>query len=310
MILARSWSHRSRTVTVGCENCIPGQFAEYNASSSDLSKTGVSGEAFCADCPSGRYSGWKASSCLLCPVGKITQSSGSYECEACSPGFYQSSTGATSCDVCAMNRFSSQASESMCESCPLQSITLSVGSSSIHGCVCPRLFYGKPWINGKCYSCLGLPGSDCLLNSSVPSVKAGYFRREVSIHEVTIDVCFPSSACLASYKEDNLCANGYEGLRCGICSLGRSRVGSFCKPCNNRAVSALLTIGVFIFTASWIIFRLVSHRISSKAQGSVLLFWLQINPMFSRLSASWSSELEWLFQGLNLLVKFFSCVLC
>lgn len=144
-----------------CQDCVPGRFADYNASSWSMLDAVVGEEAFCSDCPAGRYSGWKSYSCALCPVGRRAQNNGSYQCDECSAGFYQSSTGKTSCDSCEMSKFSSRQSQTMCDSCPSQSITLYTGTFSVFGCVCPKLFYGKPWINGRCYSCVGLPGSQC-----------------------------------------------------------------------------------------------------------------------------------------------------
>jgi len=77
----------------------------------------------CTDCDSGKYrtAGLDAdpqSSCLICPAGTSSPSSGASSCTACAPGTYQPVSGALTCINCESGKFQEEQGQTSCNSCP------------------------------------------------------------------------------------------------------------------------------------------------------------------------------------------------
>jgi hypothetical protein len=143
------------------------------------------------------------------------------------------------------------------------------------------------------------PGVLCPFNSSVPYVKAGWYRSLSSNVTETI-ICIPTDSCLeAGYGSTN-CSSGYDGKGCLLCADQFYRLGTKCLPCLMKAGRWFLLCIMFLLSVygCWRL-TVAHHRIPNVAK--IAFNWIQFLSLYSLISSSWPKSLNGFFNASLLL---------
>jgi hypothetical protein len=301
-----------------CQYCSAGTFSNQRNFTACLqcasgSYTSSAAQSSCIVCPAGTYTPDSLTPCLNCPTGRIS-SSGVSVCQSCEPGKYSNNniTSTTcfdctagyfslmhesdSCNLCPSGRFSSTQS-SFCQTCGLNAITASVVSISQQDCVCPEGYYGRG--NESCNLCSASLGTLCPYNSSVPYVKAGWFRSLLG-NMTQVTACLPAESCVEAGYGSTVCSSGYVGQGCLSCAAEFYRFGIKCLPCMMKggrwAIIVLLFLGSVY--ACW---RLTRAESRIPLTVKITFSWLQVLSLFSLVSSNWPKSLSGLFDASSVL---------
>jgi hypothetical protein len=296
-----------------CQYCSPGLFAA-NANQTTCqpcnsgSYASSLGHSACVLCTLGTFTSNASTPCSNCPFGRISAVLGANACEQCTAGRYSNSNltrtacldcaagyvsvvnGSTSCSLCPSGKFSS-AKSSQCTSCPTHAITSSEVSISPRDCVCPEGFFGNG--NDTCNQCVITVGIACPYNSSVPFIKAGWYRK-INSNVSEVIACVPPEACPEGGYGSTVCADGYDGRGCLQCADRFFRIGLKCLPCLNTAgrwsiISMLFLLAVF---ACW---KLTQAHGRIPVVVRISFSWLQVLSLFALISSNWPKSLAGLF---------------
>jgi hypothetical protein len=124
----------------------------------------------------------------------------------------------------------------------------------------------------------------CPSGSTIPFVRAGYFRRSDLGAETTY-LCNPEIACLAA---------GYEDTACSKCSIGFFRLGNSCKKCIPAAAKwAVVVVSLIIVII--VIRRLWAYISRVPISVRVAMYWFQMFSLLPLLSDKWPAQLMTLF---------------
>jgi hypothetical protein len=239
----------------------------------------------CAKCPSGKYSFALSEECIQCPEGRFSaESGGSDSCAECPLGTFGARKSQSFCSSCEVGKYNDRFGQSVCLFCPFDSITLTENNISNLDCMCPSGTFGNP-LQGPCQVCKKFKGVSCEVNSSVPYVKTGFWRKPESVS--VAQECFPAFACIESaFLVNTPCALNYAGRRCGVCVEGKYRSIDSCKNCPSM----------------WLIFVVLLFIIAAVLGGCVYMIFfskgLHINISFRPILVS--------IQSLGVLNRFFS----
>jgi hypothetical protein len=128
--------------------------------------------ADCSSCEEGYISTEKG--CEVCSIGKFWNESNS--CVPCSKGFFSAQNGLLSCQPCEFGKWSSTENSTAAS---------------------------------NCMPCPVLSGVSCPQGSSVPFVKAGWYRSTDSLD--TVYLCLPEESCLEAGFGNSSCKDGLFG---------------------------------------------------------------------------------------------------
>jgi hypothetical protein len=278
-----------------CIDCLEGTYADYSGQ--------VSEYAQCKECKAGYYSSTKAWKCAPCVAGTYSAAPRSYMCPNCSLGSFMGDSGSTSCRSCPSNTFSNIRGQTQCMQCPFNSINFKNGSSSVFDCVCPQGFYGSPWRDQECKVCPKAPGVSCEGNNTVPFAREGFYR-SIEDQDV-IQECLPQLACREIGQSlVNNCSEGYFGIRCGNCMKGYYRVVTrACVKCPNRVISAIVFFSFISLFLLWFGRKMYLSLPPSRMDLKVVILWIQIVAVFSRLSTNWPPLVQALLNILSAFVR-------
>jgi len=173
--LCKAGEEPSGRADYACKLCQPGRFAPKHlrmntclvCPSGRYSRT--SGQSECDSCTPGRY--WVATSipkvsiteCTSCPMGLFSNEAGASACRPCGNGSIASKTGTTECERCPLGRYADTTSQSACKACSHVMATLLLGSTSQKECVCPQGTYRSLQNSSACLPCP--EGMACNVNS-------------------------------------------------------------------------------------------------------------------------------------------------
>jgi hypothetical protein len=237
------------TLIYKCTPCLAGAFANISEDSPTV----------CSKCPSGRYSFALSTECLPCEIGKFSSGEGQADnCVLCPPGTYSDANEQSFCQTCLEGTYMDQAGASFCKACPNFSTTLQSRSTEIQNCVCPSGRFGVIPSAEGCRVCPGYRGMKCEANSSIPFVERGFWRNSKESDGSLVYECIPKESCLATeFSRYTNCMEGYQGKRCGECSLNRFRSEKECAVCPQSWISwtiFLVLLGTFLGLYAFMIF--------------------------------------------------------
>ncbi|GMH70768.1 hypothetical protein TL16_g05490 [Triparma laevis f. inornata] len=269
----------------GCKNCPAGGHSEL-------------GSGYCEQCLTGKYYDEPSNECNNCPAGKFTASggigledcntcengffsakNGSSTCYTCEPGKYTnknqteclncpagmiSGVAAISCTVCEMGKYAEGEGNVECEFCDneemiIGSETVSNGTTSASGCICPAGNFVDFANNEKDNFCQAVPpGVDKNIEAMTVNslnVSKGYWRTSSKSSEVI--ACLSEDHCLGGADPDNQCKEGHEGPLCSICKEGFASTGNGmflkCSSCENGDS----TTTIIVMTSSFVFVTLL-----------------------------------------------------
>ena len=250
-------SNSSNGTYISCANCTSGKYAP-NAESGT-----------CLSCQAGYYTLGKtqsATTCYPCPPGKYNSEENQFTCQSCEPGKFTQTPGSTSCSLCSEGSYAKDYESTYCSSCA-DGIHDGYGYSTwslpgAAGCYTCSSGYVLDKKKGTCITCPH--GFDCTENNldleELP-VKANRYRftaTSKSTYKCPYNHACPgegahydsnSSATAGSGNTfsnqtnsssaqtygDALCAEGYQGPLCAVCSKGYgfTHGGTKCQLCNS-----------------------------------------------------------------------------
>ena len=215
--------------------------------------------------------------CHACPVGFHSHSNHK-RCTQCPPGsFYQDEVASITCKSCPLGQYVPPSSSpgkdaSDCQTCPQGTdIEKSAGTRA---CNCLKGFH-RHYRFGPCHKCThngfscvrdypqlkrgfwmtwngtGLTNRTCkhdfqefMLN--LDTYKNDYDRQTMYLNcQLPIPIKCPRSDSCSGGIDSN-CTSGYEGVLCGVCSKGYSRVFNRCVKCPHLYIVILEFIGCFV----------------------------------------------------------------
>ena len=215
--------------------------------------------------------------CHACPVGFYSDSN-HYHCIQCTPGsFYQDKVASITCKSCPLGQYvppsrSPGKDASDCQTCPQGTdIEKSAGTRA---CNCLKGFH-RHYRFGPCHKC-SHNGFSCVRD--YPQLKRGFWmtwngtgltnrtcKHDFQEFMLNLDIynndydrktmylncqlpipikCPRSDSCNGGI--DSNCTSGYEGVLCGVCSKGYSRVFNRCVKCPQLYRVILEFIGCFV----------------------------------------------------------------
>jgi len=219
-----------------------------------------------------------------CPPG--TLDTGAY-CDPCSVGSYQPNYAQSSCIPCGVGTQTTLNKGTILQGgcyCADGYRSISTGS----GMVCTRCVQGMVCTNGEF------------------GVAAGYWQAPSSLPETSDEIVVlpcesagthsAAARCIGGYAEgDQLCARGYEGPLCMVCSDGYGSIGGACAPCNNPGADGfiVLLLAVLACLALYILVRLTTAAPDPKNRGAgsvikIFMNYIQIIYYIGTLSAKWA----------------------
>ena len=215
--------------------------------------------------------------CHACPVGFYSDSNHKH-CTQCPPGsFYQDEVASITCKSCPLGQYvppsrSPGKDASDCQTCPQGTdIEKSAGTRA---CNCLKGFH-RHYRFGPCHKCThngfscvrdypqlkrgfwmtwngtGLTNRTCkhdfqefILN--LDTYNNDYDRKTMYLNcQLPIPIKCPRSDSCSGGIDSN-CTSGYEGVLCGVCSKGYSRVFNRCVKCPHLYIVILEFIGCFV----------------------------------------------------------------
>ena len=208
-----------------CEACQPGTYGNgkscINCPAGQY--TSSTGSSSCTNCPVGKYSTGGASSCTNCPAGKYASSTGSSSCANCPAGQYTSSTGSSSCSNCPAGKYSTGGASS-CTNCPAGTYTSSTGSSSCSNC--PAGTYASSTGSSSCSNCpAGTYASSTGSSSCINCLTIGVETCDSTTGKAT--------GCKAGYGFDS------NTKTCTECGIGYYSAGgtNACTTCDEPTIN-------------------------------------------------------------------------
>ena len=213
-----------------CTACSPGSVAA------------LQGLATCEFCGAGEYA-QESVTCAKCPVGKASTED-ELTCTTCPPGSVAAAQGMVTCTFCEMGKYAEGGVT--CAKCQSPE-TSRDGAVTCDLCVFDFYFDTGSGACAKCHP----KGVTCPEMSRELIVDPGYWRTDLM--SVDILQCPIKSSCIGG-NETELCATGYEGVKCTVCSDGYwfSTADQACRHCTDRdnalVTSLLIVILVVIIT--------------------------------------------------------------
>jgi hypothetical protein len=137
-------------------------------------------------------------------------------------------------------------------------------------------------------------------------VAAGYWQAPSSLPDESSEIVVlpcqgaglggPADRCIGGYAEgDRLCAKGYEGPLCSVCSGGYGSIGGACAQCNNPGADGFIVflLGVLACVALYILVRVTTAVPDPKNRGAgsvvkIFMNYIQIIYYIGTLSARWA----------------------
>jgi hypothetical protein len=204
-----------------CIPCLAGAFANFTDD----------GVGYCSKCPAGRYSTQISTYCAYCPIGTFSRIEGQGDsCTLCPSGTFSDREASSFCSPCTVGRYNENDGGSFCATCLSNATTFQDRSSALEKCICPSGKYGKVGIQNTCKICKDYRGIKCDANSTVPYIYPGFWRSSDDF--ALAYECFPSSSCVkTAFEMTTICADRYEGKRCGKCIQGSFRRSENCLEC-------------------------------------------------------------------------------
>ncbi len=214
-----------------------------------------------------------ATTCYPCPPGNYSSQDNSVRCNKCQPGAYTQSPGSTRCSKCDAGKYAKHAGSTYCSSCAdgtqdgfgdkFWSYPGAIGCSTCReGCyrddhwnLARNTYKPRDRETAPCFSCPD--HTDCTENNqglgNLP-IKRYFFRFTSTSHKIY--KCPYHDACLGSNARSNLdsnitadnktmtnqtagnalCADGYHGPLCAVCSQGYgfTQGTSKCEKCDKK----------------------------------------------------------------------------
>jgi hypothetical protein len=225
---------------------------------------------------------------------------GGESCE-CPPGTLD--TGAY-CDPCAIGSYQPNFAQSSCIPCGVGTqTTLYKGTILQGGCFCADGYRSIATADSEiCAPCT--EGMVC--TNGEFGIAAGYWQAESSLPETSSEIVVlpcqgagthgSAGRCIGGYEEgDRLCARGYEGPLCMVCSDGYGSIGGACAPCNNPGADGFVVflLGVLACLALYVLVRLTTAAPDPKNRGAgsvikIFMNYIQIIYYIGTLSARWA----------------------
>ena len=203
--------------------------------------------------------------CVICEKGTYSVIEESFQCTQCFAGSF--TDGPTACTLCSTK--------------VPNSISTTNGAEGVESCVCPAKSFYNPTVgeDGECTSCDTLRGVDCSMpgqSLETLRIKEGYWRTSAS--STKIYRCYKPEACVGSVNNTkgevaivgthnisaplDLCAEGYEGPYCEVCSQGYSGSFGSCRKCKNDSVAGRISVTIVASTAVVIIIAMIGKKVT------------------------------------------------
>jgi hypothetical protein len=141
-------------------------------------------------------------------------------------------------------------------------------------------------------------GGYCPGGRERPVAKPGFYMSN-TLAEVFVK-CQIADACVGQ----DMCADGYEGYKCGDCSLQYYRSGSKCEKCGEMAIlifyGCAAGLVVFLFLTFWVsykpplVLRLASLRIGWS--------FIQITALYAQFDLNWPPEVRQVYKALSFVI--------
>jgi hypothetical protein len=238
---------------------------------------------------------------------------------ACPPGFEDASFA---CLPCALGSYQPHYAQQLCIPCGATQTTRSVGSVFGSACICDDSYYvhGTAGHIQQQKTCVLCPAGLVCVNETV-GVLPGYWRASSIWPGIVVAVkCVASGGSCrggnSSSEGDALCAPGYEGPICDVCSAGYGHLGAGCVHCqgSGRDAAGAFFLCVAICVALYYLIKITTTRViydgAAGAAGGlggaarppletdgsiatvvkILFSYLQILYYVGNLSVSWSTQ--------------------
>ncbi|GMH98757.1 hypothetical protein TrVE_jg2081 [Triparma verrucosa] len=235
-----------------CSTCNPGTSCGEGATEMETCQAGSAsgaGSSSCTVCPEGSYSSASgASACVTCDAGKFCPE-GATEMQTCPKGTF-SNFGASACTDCGPSTIAPESSASACLACD----TYQEGNDERTECVCQQGYYVGEDANKALPVPDGVSPNTAGMTLEILDVLPGYWR--TSSTSTVILRCQSVEHCKGGVDTDNLCADGYTGPLCAVCSSGYASTGFgeslTCKACsaNSKATVAIMTASILTILAA------------------------------------------------------------
>ena len=173
---------------------------------------GQSNTGVCTPCAAGSYlPGWNfpTTTCLACPIGQFSGTTGSSSCTPCAPGSYADGTGSRNCTPCAPGSYADGTGSRSCTPCAPGSYADGTGSSSCTPCApgrfadgtgstsCTSCAVGKAAGGTGSSACTACPlGSFATLPGLATCTSCGANFSTISEGSSSAEACLPASLCL------------------------------------------------------------------------------------------------------------------
>jgi hypothetical protein len=205
------------------------------------------------------------------------------------------------CQSCPPDAYKEIRGSSRCKFCDASMRTRNSASNSSLDCECREGYYVKPDDLNKpgqaiCSACP--MGGYCKGGKDRPVAKPGYYVSN-SVAEVFVK-CQVAEACVGQ----DMCAEGYEGYKCGDCELGFYRKGSRCVPCTGWAVAVFymcaIIFVIFLAITFWMSFKPpIALRLASLRIG---WSFIQITALYAQFDLNWPPEIKEVYRFLSFVI--------
>ncbi|GMH92878.1 hypothetical protein TL16_g12477 [Triparma laevis f. inornata] len=253
-----------------CTICPKGSYSSASGASAcvtcDAGKYCPQGATEMQTCPSGKYSNTGASSCTTCSEGSYSSDeNGPTECLTCQAGTSCpggsiqatlcrkgrfSNFGATFCTPCPPYTIAPESSASACSACDYNL----VANDERTECICQQGYYTGENPKKSLPVPDGVSPNTAGMTTETLDILTGYWR--TSSTSTVILRCQSVEHCKGGVDTGDLCADGYTGPLCAVCTSGYASTGFgeslTCNSCsaNSKATVAIMTASILTILAA------------------------------------------------------------